>query len=327
MRFITILLTLSLAGHMALAQAEKDNYKQESATFEKHFNEGEYKAIFEMFNSQMKTAVPLNQATTFLTNLKAQAGKIVKREFIEYENGVVALYKAEFERGTLAMKLSLDGNSKINGFLFQEYVDPKADTFPTPERNSVDMRLPFDDEWTVFWGGDTAEQNYHVQNRAQKNAFDIIITDENGKSHKTNGKTNEDYYAFGKELLAPADGEVTEVIVGVKDNVPGEMNPGQVTGNTVVLKTAENEYLLFAHFKEGSIVVKRGQKVKRGELLGLCGNSGNSSEPHIHFHIQNVEDMSLATGVKSYFDVLLVNGELKKDYSPVKGDKIKPAGK
>ena len=68
--------------------------------------------------------------------------------------------------------------------------------------------------------------------------------------------------------------------------------------------------------------VKNGQKIKQGETLGLCGNSGNSSEPHLHFHIQNVKDMNVATGVKCYFDQIVVDGKMKKDYSPIKGEKI-----
>jgi len=164
--------------------------------------------------------------------------------------------------------------------------------------------------------------NYHIESEAQKNAFDIVITDNNGKTFKTDGKTNEDYYAFGKELIAPCDAEVVLAVDGIKDNTPGELNPVYVPGNTVVLKTINNEFLFFAHFKQNSIVVKQGQKVKKGELIGLCGNSGNSSEEHLHFHIQNVEDINKATGAKCYFDEIIVNGKLKNDYSPVKSDKI-----
>jgi hypothetical protein len=56
--------------------------------------------------------------------------------------------------------------------------------------------------------------------------------------------------------------------------------------------------------------------------MGLCGNSGNSSEPNIHFHLQNAEDMSIAVSSKCYFGQIRVNGVLKSDYSPVKGEKI-----
>ena len=63
-------------------------------------------------------------------------------------------------------------------------------------------------------------------------------------------------------------------------------------------------------------------KVIRGELLGLCGNTGHSSEAHLHFHIQNVEDINKATGAKCYFDKIIVNGQLKNDYSPAKNEKV-----
>ncbi|MCX6225784.1 MAG: hypothetical protein NTV01_13705 [Bacteroidia bacterium] len=56
--------------------------------------------------------------------------------------------------------------------------------------------------------------------------------------------------------------------------------------------------------------------------LELCGDSGNSTEAHLHFHVQNVENMNVATGVKCYFDHLSVNGLPKTDYSPLKKDKI-----
>lgn len=190
-------------------------------------------------------------------------------------------------------------------------------------RNVSKLKLPFNEEWSVLWGGDTKEENYHIIDKAQKNAFDFIITNSQGKSYKNDGKINEDFYAFGKQLIAPIDGEIVLVVDGIKDNKPGIPNPLYVPGNTVIIKTKNNEYLFFAHFKQNSIVVKQGQIVKQGKVLGLCGNSGNSTEPHIHFHIQNVESMNKATGAKSYFENILVNGELKKYYSPIKTQKVK----
>lgn len=268
----------------------------------------------------MKIAVLSDKLTPFLTKLRTQAGNIIKQEFITYKNKSVAVYKTKFERATYALNLSIDDNSKINGFAVTPFKD---DTLPKIERNSTKLILPFKEEWTVFWGGDTKELNYHVISQAEKNAFDLVIRDEKGNSFKTNGQTNEDYYAFGKELIAPVDREIVLVVDGVNDNLPGEMNPAYVPGNTVIIKTENNEYLFFGHFKRHSIKVKHGQKVKQGELLGLCGNSGNSSEPHLHFHIQNGENVNIATGVKCYFDEILVNGEIKADYSPIKDEKIK----
>ena len=97
-------------------------------------------------------------------------------------------------------------------------------------------------------------------------------------------------------MYAPCEGEVVLVVDGIKDNDPGTLHPIYIPGNTVIVKTSNPEYVFFAHFKQNSIVVRQGQQVNTVQLLGLCGNSENSSEPLLHFHLQNVEDMTIATG-------------------------------
>jgi murein DD-endopeptidase MepM/ murein hydrolase activator NlpD len=314
--FLTILFLLSSIN--IFAQIETENYKAVADKFEMNYNQDKYEDIFSLFADIMKNALPLDKTKEFLTQLKNQAGNIVERNFERYEN-TYAIYKTQFERALFSLNISIDNDQKINGLFVKPY---QPQNLPQLERNTTPLILPFKGEWTVFWGGNTKELNYHVQSKAQKNAFDFVIKDDEGKSFKTDGITNEDYYAFGQEIIAPCDGEIVLVVEGIKDNKPGELNPIYVPGNTVILKTANNEYLFLAHFKQHTIKVKQGQKVSQGELLGLCGNSGNSSEPHIHFHIQNVEDINIATGVKCYFEKILVNGIIKTDYSPIKGEKI-----
>jgi murein DD-endopeptidase MepM/ murein hydrolase activator NlpD len=285
-----------------------------------YYNNEHYDSIFYLFDPQMKEALPLDKTKEFFAQMQQDAGAIVKHEFIEKVQ-TASRYKTDFSKVVFWMSVSQNEKNQIDGLYFTPYDGPGA--VATMTRNTTKMILPFTGEWFVFWGGDTKEQNYHVISKAQKNAFDIVMVDENNRSFKTNGRTNEDYYAFGQPLIAPCDAEVVSVTEGVKDNIPGQMNPAQVTGNSVVLKTAANEYLLFAHFKLNSIKVKTGDTVKQGQVLGLCGNSGNSSEPHLHFHIQDKENMMASTGIKCYFDKILVNGSEKKDYSPVKGERIK----
>lgn len=313
--FVLVLLVQQVS-----AQTEQATYKTVADNFESQYNSSHYDSIFAMFSPEMKRALPLDKTTDFLTGLQSQAGKITKRQFVRYENGTYASYKTNFERAVFAVNISLDKDSKINGLFVKPFADQ---SLPQIERNTTSLKLPFRDEWTVVWGGDTKELNYHVENQAQKRAFDILIRDAKGSSFKTNGRANEDYYAFGKEIIAPCSGEIVLAVDGIKDNKPGELNPVYIPGNTVIIKTSLNEYLFFAHFKQHSVKVTEGQKVEQGQLLGLCGNSGNSSEPHLHFHIQNVENMNVATGVKCYFDKITVNGQIKTGYSPIQKDKIK----
>lgn len=315
--FVITILFASLLN-VTFGQAEKTTNKRVAESFETNYNSDNFDAIFSSFSAEMQQILPIEKTRDFLSGLKTEAGKITKRQFEKYDQSY-ASYKTNFERALFAINISLDKDAKINGLYVKPY---KEDNLPKPVRNTTRLILPFKDVWSVTWGGDTKELNYHVESEAQKNAFDLVITNENGLSHKTDGKRNEDYYAFGKDIIAPCDGEVVLVVDGIKDNIPGVFNPIYIPGNTVIIKTPNNEYLFFAHFKQHSIAVKQGQKVKQGQLLGLCGNSGNSSEPHLHFHIQNVEDMNSATGVKCYFEKILVNGQTKADYSPIKKEKI-----
>jgi murein DD-endopeptidase MepM/ murein hydrolase activator NlpD len=316
MKNILILITFLSIFNTANSQIEKENYKQVSTRFVSFYNVDKNDSIVAMFSPEMNAALPIEKFTQVSAGLKLQLGSIKKIRFVRLQSAS-ALYETTFDNAVLGMTITLNPKNEIAGLLFKPYTEAKEII-----RNNTKMKLPFKGEWSVTWGGDTKEQNYHVESVAQKNAFDFLIYDEKGLTHKGTGEANEDYYAFGKELYAPCDGEVVLVVDGIKDNIPGILNPIYIPGNTVIIKTANGEFVFFAHFKQYSIVVKQGQKVTTGALLGLCGNSGNSSEPHLHFHLQNTEDMTKATGAKCFFDQLKVNGVLKSDYSPVKGDKI-----
>lgn len=314
--FFTFLFLMSSIKIFA-QQVEKDNYKQIIQELVTFYNDGKYDSIFSLFSPEMQEALPLEKTTSFFDGLQRDAGKITAKEFDGYENGANTLYKTTFEKGVFTILLFVDNDDKINSLYIRPFVETK-----NAERNTTRLSLPFTGEWMVVWGGDTKELNYHVKNRAQKNAFDFIQVDSSGKSYRTDGKTNEDYYAFGKEIIAPCNGKVAQVVNGVKDNIPGEMNIYDVGGNTVIMQTSNNEFLVFCHFKHNSIKVQEGQELRKGQVLGLCGNTGNSSEPHLHFHIQDQENMNKATGIKCYFDRILVNGVVKDDYSPIQQDKI-----
>jgi hypothetical protein len=301
------------------AQTENPEPRKIVDRFVYYYNSNQADSLFALFSQEMKEALPIEKTQAMIAGLKQQLGEINSIDFIRYQS-TVGIYKTRFNLGVVAMNISIDETLLINGLLFKPYI---PDDTPKIDRNTTKLILPFENEWDVVWGGDTKENNYHVSVQSQKNAFDFLIRDKTGKSFKTNGQSNEDYYCFGEKIISPCDAEVVMVIDGVKDNIPGEMNSFFATGNTVVLRTNNNEYIYLCHFKKHSIQVKEGYQVKQGELLGLCGNSGNSSEAHLHFHIQNVENMNIATGVKCYFEIILVNGEQKTDYSPIKGEKIK----
>jgi hypothetical protein len=290
----------------------------------KAINAADYEGVRKDFNKVMLDALPVEKCRTFFSKeISGKFGKINKLEPPQFKSEGVAVFVAHCERGKLDFTLILDEQGRVAGMLFR----PRADQ-PVPEKNQTKLALPFNGRWLVFWGGDTAELNHHHRSSAQRFAFDLLGVGPDGKTRKGNGGRNEDYYAFGREVLAPADGVVTEVIEGVRDNVPGSMNPLSALGNAVFIQHSKQDVSVLAHFKQGSIKVKAGDPVKRGQVLGLCGNSGNSSEPHIHYHLQNTARIQDATGIKCCFEEVMVEKEGAKStqqrYSPLKGDIISP---
>jgi len=313
-------LKLIFAAFLFLAlqkvNSQTASYTEEVVAFKNSFNEKDAKAIFGMWNERMQNAVSLTQTESIINYFYENFGKMETVAFSEKQDAL-EIYIAHFEKGKQYLNVVLDAERRFAGFRFLPFEEPLKF-----ERNTTVMTLPFKGEWFTFWGGDTKAQNYHVTTANQRGAFDFFIIDKNNKSYQRSGTRNEDYYAFGKPLYAVCSATVVDVITGVEDNKPGEMNPLQTHGNSVMLKTENDEYIVYSHFEKETIVVKEGDTVQQGQYLGNCGNSGNSSEPHLHFSLQDGPNRISAMGAKTYFAALYVNGEFKADYSPVKGDKI-----
>jgi murein DD-endopeptidase len=128
---------------------------------------------------------------------------------------------------------------------------------------------------------------------SQRFAIDWVQLRDDGKTFHDDEKDNKNYLAYGNNALAVADGIVTEVKDGIPENVPGinsravPITLETVGGNHVILDIGGGHFAFYAHLQPGSLRVKLGDKVRRGQVLGLVGNSGNSTEPHLHFHIEN----------------------------------------
>lgn len=172
--------------------------------------------------------------------------------------------------------------------------------------SDVPFRLPLDGPLTVAWGGPTLAVNYHVVLPDQRWAYDLLVT-QNGRSFRTTGARVEDYYAYGRQVLSPASG----VVLATRDTEPdepiGHWRFRRATGNHVILQVAPGEFLFIAHLQPRSIAVAVGEHVRAGQLLGRVGNSGNTSEPHVHVHLQDTPTPYLGEGIPFYFYNYRVN--------------------
>jgi Peptidase family M23 len=132
---------------------------------------------------------------------------------------------------------------------------------------------------------------------AQRFAIDWVQIDKEGNTYAGNRTDNRSYRCYGQEALAVAPAVVTAVKDGIPENTP-EADPKAppisravpitletVGGNHVILDLGDGVYAFYAHLQPGSLRVKVGDRVKTGDVVGLVGNSGNSTEPHLHFHL------------------------------------------
>lgn len=181
--------------------------------------------------------------------------------------------------------------------------------------------LPFRGTWLVSNGGRTAETNNHFR-PADKGPQNQIYACDFRMDNTGKEKALEDYPVFGKEVLSPAGGIIEQVIDGSIDIQPGEQDRSVGVGNTVIINHENGEYSLLCHFKHNSIKVKVGDRVEQGQIIGLCGNTGNTSQPHIHFNLQDGPRMHLAKALPAQFKKIIVNGILKENYEPVRGEKV-----
>jgi len=313
-----VLLLLIFFSLSSFSQNEQPNYERFVSVFTERFNSGDYDGIYDLYDAGMKnTYTNIETRNFFENNINRLTGEIKSMQFYTLQEGA-HVYRVVFDKSVADLTVTLSPQNKINGLLISK---PKSLGIPILERNITFMSLPFNGEWFVYWGGVTEADNYHVREVTQQYAYDILKV-ENGASYDADPLLNESYFAFGEDIIAPCDARVVKVIDGVPDNIPGETNEQQLTGNTIVLRTDRDEYVLLAHLMKGSIFVEEGQDIRKGEILAKCGNSGNSTEAHLHISLQNAPDMEDSIGAKLYFDRIEVNGEIRLDYLPVKEDFI-----
>jgi hypothetical protein len=248
-------------------------------------------------------------------------GDLASEQALPLEPGIHS-YTAHYVWGdvTIGISVAFDAGGEIVGLFFLPDwplpPDPATGNVPT-----TTFHLPFDGVWWVLWGGDTLAENYHAAAPSQRHAYDILIWKDGGTRHG-DGTKNEEYWAWGQPVLAPAAGTVVTVLDGIPDHPPAMPNPTpHIAGSHVVIQTAPEEFVVIAHFQQNSVRVKEGDRVLAGDLLGLAGNTGQSTEPHVHIHVQNRADLldPETIGLPLRFSDYLADGTPVSEGVPVQG--------
>jgi hypothetical protein len=168
------------------------------------------------------------------------------------------------------------------------------------------FRFPLQGRWFVAVGA--TMHTGHRWARPEEFGLDIVRLGDGTTSHRGDGSRFEDYYAYGAPVLAAADGEVVSAVNGIAEDPATLRRPEEsdeayaqrvgeqqlaliqrgtdaIAGNHVVLRHPGGEYSVYAHLQPGTVAVAPGDRVRAGQPLGKLGSSGNSTEPHLHFHV------------------------------------------
>lgn len=152
-----------------------------------------------------------------------------------------------------------------------------------------ELRLPFTGRWFVHQGGDTINVNHHMAVRAQW--YGVDFSKVGGAQERELSLPRparlQDFFCWGQPVLSPVSGAVSAAVGNLPDNPLGTSDKERPAGNHVVVSTPLGRHVFVAHLRQGSVQVAKGDQVAVGQLLGRCGNSGNSDFPHVHVHVQD----------------------------------------
>ncbi|MGW8883474.1 M23 family metallopeptidase [Streptomyces sp. NPDC055749] len=187
----------------------------------------------------------------------------------------------------------------------------------------VEVESPVTGRWTALNSPADKVPSHGTHGYGQTYAIDIVAEPEGEEAMVRPAfrwlwpvvRRNRDFPAFDAPLLAVADGTVVRASHGQRDHLSRNSGPAlaylmlieasvrdmtsahRIVGNHLVLDLGDGTYAMYAHLRRGSLLVKAGDTVRAGQELARCGNSGNSTEPHVHFQLMDDPDLDVARGV------------------------------
>jgi murein DD-endopeptidase MepM/ murein hydrolase activator NlpD len=183
--------------------------------------------------------------------------------------------------------------------------------------------FPLQGVW--FNGSGASFHTHHRWTPMEEFAFDLIRVDANGSTHQGDGKRFSDYFAYGQPVYSAAAGRVAYVVADQPEDPAAMQQPDEtieayfgrlqqeqferiargapgIGGNQVIIDHGNGEFSFYGHLQAGSVRVKEGDEVERGVHIGAVGSSGNSTEPHLHFHVCNSADPLMCAGIPVQWD-------------------------
>jgi hypothetical protein len=194
----------------------------------------------------------------------------------------------------------------------------------TLRKEPIAVRPPVAGPWRALNSPATRVPSHGIQGYGQAYAIDLVYDPADAAHGRPRfawwppARRPQDFPAFGQPVYAPADGMVVRVHERERDHwsrtsplgllylLTVELlreltGPSRVVGNHVIIDLGNGDYAVLAHLRRGSIRVSAGQRVRAGDQMAECGNSGNATEPHVHFQLMDRPAIAVAAGLPFRF--------------------------
>lgn len=184
------------------------------------------------------------------------------------------------------------------------------------------FHAPFRGRWSITQGTD----GEHTHQGVWRHAADFEVMGRDGEPMRAPATRNDHAHCWRLPVVACADGTVAAVLDGAPDKPVGEVDLHDNWGNAVILWHGGLVWSMVGHLAAGSVAVRTGQVVKQGETLGLCGSSGRSPRPHLHFQLQSAATPGAPTIPLELHDVIRVGEdgeELLATVTPGEGETLR----
>lgn len=277
-----------------------------SLVYEIHLKDSLNRNIeIEEFKVQIKNALLLFDSEFINYDYRADTNRFIKNIWIDLDTLPAII--------TNLLKCNIGG---------KEFVIEKEMT--VEDRDLLMIRPPFNEgSWFIADGPSNSSSHRVFSQKIQSKyetsldgfvlgycnqrfAIDWLGINDKGQFYKNDGRTNEDFYGYGKDIVAVADGEVIWIKDGIPDcippNYPDSIYAAETAlGNCILLDIGNNIVAFYAHLKPESLRVKLGDKVKAGDKIGKLGNSGPSTGPHLHFDLRERIIEPFTSGLNRYY--------------------------
>jgi len=320
-----------------------DRAKQRARELYEFFAHSQPGPLYAAFTPEMKKQSPESKITTISKEVTARfgtPGDTLSEAFLPSLAGPVTIYsrtavytktiaegakKGEPRKVAVMVIIGVDEKGQLTDFQVQPIPAVPRDEY-SDYQDVTKLRLPFDGEWMVWQGGRMLYDNGNAGSDENRYTTSFILI-KDGLASENEGKRNTDYFCYGQPVLAPASGVVVQAGTQAQDHAPGRPTDVMSRGNYVVIAHGNSEYSLIPYMKAGSVKLRPGQRVKQGDIVGECGDSGSSPFPHVEYSLQNTRGFPLPKTLPAQFVDYTADGKPVPIGEPLRGQIVSNAPK